>query len=68
MKLEQLRPNVFQMTLASQELSALVAAARMAYDAMADDPAAPREAVDHLAGVLRDFDAARERLHDEDGR
>jgi hypothetical protein len=67
-KLELLRPNVFRLTLASPELSALVAAARIAYDAMADDPAAPPDAFRHLGGVLRDFDAARERLRDDDGR
>jgi len=65
-KLEQVRPNVFQLTLASPELSALVAAARLAYDAMADDPAAPPEALRHLGGVLRDFDTARGRLREED--
>jgi hypothetical protein len=61
-KLKQIRPNVFMMTLTSQELSALVAAGRMAHDAMRDDPAAPPEALDLLGRVLRDFDAARERL------
>ena len=68
MKLEQLRPNVFRLTVASQELSALVAAARLARDAMMDDPNAPPEALRLLDSVLDDFDRARERLRDDDGR
>ena len=68
MKLEQLRPNVFRLTLASQELTALVAAARLARDAMLDDPNAPHGALEHLDSVLRDYDRARERLRDDDGR
>ena len=62
MILEQVRPNVFRLTLASQELSALVAAARLARDAMMDDPNAPADAVRHLDSVLQSFDRARERL------
>jgi hypothetical protein len=45
MKVEQNRENVFTVTATSQELSALVAAARMAFDAMRDDPRTPAEAV-----------------------
>jgi hypothetical protein len=67
-KLEQLRPNIFVVTLASPELSALVAAGRMALDMMEDDPNAPPEARELLTRVLRDYDAARERLKDENGR
>jgi hypothetical protein len=67
-KLEQVRPNVFVLTLASPELSALVAAGRMALDMMEDDPNAPPEAGDLLTRVLRDYDAARQRLKDENGR
>ena len=67
-ELKQVRPNVFTMKLTSQELSALVAAARIALDAMRDDPAAPPEALDLLGRVLRDYDAARERLQNVDGR
>jgi len=67
-KLELLRPNVFGVTLTAQELSALVAAGRMAHDAMLDDPAAPAAAVELLGSVLRDYDAARARLRDDDGR
>jgi hypothetical protein len=67
-RLEQVRPNVFTLTLASQELSALVAAGRMALDVMEHDPNAPPEARELLARVLRDYDTARGRLRDEDGR
>jgi hypothetical protein len=67
-ELKQVRPNVFTMKLTSQELSALVAAARLALDAMRDDTAAPPEALDLLGRVLRDYDTARERLRDVDGR
>ncbi|HYX89729.1 MAG TPA: hypothetical protein VE753_10200 [Gaiellaceae bacterium] len=68
MKLEQVRANVFTLTLASQELSALVAAGRMALDVMEHDPNAPPEARELLIRVLRDYDAARERLRDANGR
>ena len=54
MKLEQIRPNVFTLTLASQELSVLVAAGRMALDVMEHDPNAPPEARHLLTRVLRD--------------
>jgi hypothetical protein len=64
-KLERVRPNVFSVTLTSQELSALVAAGRMARDAMVDDPAAPPEAVELLGRVLADYDAARKRFRDQ---
>jgi hypothetical protein len=56
------RENVFELTASGQELSVLVAAARMALDAMRTDPRAPGEAVALLARVLDDFDRARERL------
>jgi hypothetical protein len=61
MKIEQVRGNVFTVTAASQELSALIAAARMALDAMRDDPRAPAEAVRILERVLADYDAALHR-------
>ena len=62
MKLEEIRPNVFRLTATSGELSALVAAARMALDVMRDDPHAPAETVEHVGRVLRDYDAALDRL------
>lgn len=57
MKIERERESVFRLTVTSAELSALVAAARMALDFMLDDPHAPREAVELLRRVLADYDA-----------
>ena len=58
MKVARLRENVFEVTATGQELSALVAAARMALEAMLDDPHAPEEGVRLLERVLADYDAA----------
>jgi hypothetical protein len=63
-KVVQTRRNVFTVTATSQELSALMAAARLTRDAMAADPSAPREARELLARVLADFDAALARTRD----
>jgi hypothetical protein len=65
-RIERERENIFTITATSQELSALVAGARMALDAMrsAREPP-PAEAVAILDRVLRDFDKARERLAGE---
>jgi len=62
-RIRQERENVFTVTATSQELSVLVAAARMALDAMraAPDPP-PAAAVGLLDGVLRDYEEARERM------
>ena len=62
-RIERSREDVFTVTATSQELSALVAAARMALEAMrsAREPP-PREAVEILERVLREFDLARQRL------
>jgi hypothetical protein len=57
-KIEQARENVFRLTGTSQELSALVAAARMSYQAMLDDERAPAELVSLLERVLADWDRA----------
>ena len=63
MRIERSRDNVFTVTATSQELSALVAAARMAFEAMRAAPEPPpRDAVQILERVLREFDVARERL------
>jgi hypothetical protein len=60
------RDNVFTVTATSQELSALVAGARMALEAMRSAPEPPpAQAVEILDRVLRDFDKARERLSGE---
>jgi hypothetical protein len=58
MKVARVRENVFTVTATSQELSALVAAARMALEAMLDDPHAPAGAIRLLERVLADYDAA----------
>ena len=63
MRIEQARDNVFTVTATSQELSALIAAARMALNAMRSAPEPPPpEALDSLERVLADFDSARGRL------
>ena len=57
MRIERPRENVFTVTATSQELSALVAAARMALEAMRSAPEPPRkETVEILERVLRDFE------------
>jgi hypothetical protein len=63
MRIERARENVFTVTATSQELSALVGAARMAFEAMRSAPEPPPSAVlDALERVLSDYDRARERL------
>jgi hypothetical protein len=61
-KLERTRENVFQLSAKAQELSALVGAARMSLEAMEQDERAPRDLVDLLRRILRDYDAALARL------
>jgi len=65
-RIERSRENVFTVTATSQELSALVAGARMALEAMrsASEPPPP-EVIEILSRVLADFDHARERLTNE---
>ena len=63
MRIERARENVFTVTATSQELSALVAGARMALDAMRSAPErAPGEAIEILDRVLGEFDQARATL------
>jgi hypothetical protein len=63
MRIERARENVFTVTATSQELSALVAAARMALEAMRSAPEPPpAAALDALERVLSDFDRARDSL------
>jgi len=63
MHVERTRDNVFTVVATSQELSALVAGARMSLDVMRAAPGQTRsEAVELLERVLRDFDVARSRL------
>jgi hypothetical protein len=65
MRVERTRENVFTIVATGQELSALVAGARMSLEVMR---AAPRssapEAAEHLERVLADFDRARAHLAD----
>jgi len=56
------RENVFEVTATGQELSALVAGARLALDVMRSSPEPPAAAIGLLERVLREFDQARERL------
>jgi hypothetical protein len=59
--LERLRGEVVSVRLTMTELSALVAGARMALDALRMQPgAAPEEAIRLHEQVLADFDAGRE--------
>jgi hypothetical protein len=63
--MERARDNVFVVTATSQELAALVAAARMALEAMRAAPEPPpAQVVDALSQVLSDFDQARARLNE----
>lgn len=68
MKIARARPNVFELTLTSTELSALLAAARLTAEAMARDPSAPAETLETLTRLLADYDRALERLREQDGR
>jgi hypothetical protein len=63
-KVERIRPNVFTLTAAGQEVSALIAGARMALDVLRNDPHAPGEAISLLEGVLGDYDRALARIGD----
>ena len=63
MHLERVREEVVSVRLTMTELSALVAGARMALDALRAQPgSAPEEALRLLEQVLADFDAGRARL------
>jgi hypothetical protein len=63
MRIERSRENVLTVTATTQELSTLVAAARMALGAMRSAPQPPpAAALDALERVLADFDRARDRL------
>jgi hypothetical protein len=62
-RVEHVRENVFTLTATSQELSALIAGARMALDVMQAGGDAPPEIAGLLARVLADFDRARAGTH-----
>jgi hypothetical protein len=61
-RVQQARENVFEVTATSQELSALVAGARLALDIMRSAPDPPSDAIEVLDRVLSDFDQARQRM------
>ena len=61
-RVERNRENVFTVTATGQELSALVAGARLALDAMRASADAPATAIELLGRVLDDFDRSRARL------
>jgi hypothetical protein len=67
MQIETVRPNVLAVTLTTTELSALVAGARMALDALHSAPpgAAPADAIETLERVLAEYDRVRARLHED---
>ena len=68
MRIERTRPNVFTVVATGEELSALVAGARMALDVMrATSQDTSFAAAALLERVLGDFDRARARLDDGDG-
>jgi hypothetical protein len=62
MRMARVRENVFEVRATDQELSALVAGARLALDVMRSAPEPPAEAIAMLERVLADFDGARQRL------
>ena len=56
------RENVFEVTATGQELSALVAGARLALDVMHAAPDPPPTRSSCSSACWRDFDRARDRL------
>jgi hypothetical protein len=66
MRLEEIRPGVYQATLTAHELSAVLAGARMSLSLMEQDPTgATDEARKALATVLESFDAALARARSD---
>ena len=66
MRIQRARENVLTVTVTTQELSALVGAARMALEAMRSAPEPPPATIlEVLDRVISDFDRARERLGEE---
>ena len=61
-RVERNRENVFTVTATGQELSALIAGARLALDAMHASPDAPADAIELLGRVLDEFDRSRQQL------
>jgi len=68
MRIDRARENVLTVTATTQELSTLVAAARMALEAMQSAPEPPpAAALEALERVLSDFDRARDRSGEASG-
>jgi hypothetical protein len=64
MKLEEIRPGVFNATVTAHELSVLMAGARMSLSLMDTDPEGTTEqARSALEAVLASFDSALARVH-----
>jgi hypothetical protein len=61
-RVERARDNVFEVSATADELSALVAGARLALDVMRADPHTSTPGIELLERVLSDFDRARRRL------
>lgn len=64
MRVSRCRPGVVTVTATTQELSLLVAAARMGLSLLRADPAGPAEAAERLAAVLEDYDRGIARLNE----
>lgn len=58
MKIEHVHQSSLRLTAARQEMTALVAGARMALRLLEEDPHAPADARAALARVIADYDAA----------
>jgi hypothetical protein len=58
MKVAKGRQNLFTLTATSQEIGALVAAARLALDVLRADPSAPQEAIRIIEAVIGDWERA----------
>ncbi|MGH3116442.1 MAG: hypothetical protein ACRDQ2_04910 [Gaiellales bacterium] len=65
MKLERVRPEIFVATLHAQELTALVAAARLVLE---HEELLPAEATARLAAAVRSYDDAIGHLNQRDPR
>lgn len=64
MRVRSVRENVLELTGTTVELSALIAAARLAADAMERDASAPPELLATVRRVLAEYDRAAAQLHE----
>lgn len=72
MRIERIRPTIFQVTVHAYELAALVAAARWVVEGAArglpdESQRLPNEAIDQLQQIVDSYDAAIRRLDQRDG-